>query len=333
MPIMERAPARTATKVLPSAALELMWILHNCQAKHLLEGGYASMEPVRAQFGEELKSFWDDGVRGFTEVMVLAQWGGTELDLGLNRFFETFDRVAAAGGAPATLLSETASERRAFEARLQRLRGEPDLRARFRSLLKSVWEPLRAEWETIGSPASLAAAEDWRRRLEAGEGFRDLVERKRLWPGRPEIDELADSALADGRLILSPGWYFGEIHVVEIDGAVYVGRGIRAEDHEALSRATAARVAGNLKALADPTRLNILLSLAQKPSSVTEVARCFELSQPTVSAHVQILREAGLIDEKPNGRSSRLTISKSKLRNLFGDAEESLLHLFPHGEA
>jgi DNA-binding transcriptional ArsR family regulator len=333
MPIMERTLERPTMKVLPSAPLELMWVLHNCQSKHLLEGSYASMEPVRQRFAEDLKSLWDDGVRGFTEVMVLAQWGDTVLDTSLDRFFDTLEAVAVAGGAPATLLSETPSERRAFAARLQRLRTEPELRARYRSLLMSVWEPLKSEWEITGCPASAIAAEDWRRRLEAGEGYRDLVERQRLWPGRPEIDELAESALAEGRLILSPGWFFGEIHVVELEGVVYVGRGIRSEDHDALRRATSTRVAGNLKALADPTRLNILLWLARKPSSVTEVARGFELSQPTVSAHVQILREVGLIDEKPNGRSSRLTVSRARLKNLFGDAEESLLHLFPRSEA
>lgn len=331
MPIMERTPEQPSLKVAASAPLELMWVLHNCQSKHLLQGSYSSMEPVRDRFGPVLKTFWDDGVRGFTEAMVLAQWGGTELDLDLDRFFKTLDAVAAKGGDAATLLSETPTERSAFVARLERLRTDGELRTRYHALLLAVWKPLAEEWRQAGCPAAVAEAEAWSKRLAAGEDFRALLERQRIWPGRPEMDDLANDAYAEGRMVLSPGWFFGEIHVVEIDGVFYLGRGVRAEDYEALLRTTSTRVAGNLKALADPTRLKILLELAHKPSSVTAVAKCFALSQPTVSAHVQVLREAGLIEEKPNGRSSTLTVSASSLKKLFEDSEQSLLHLFPHG--
>jgi len=289
------------------------------------------MEPVRERLGSELKSFWNDGVRGFTEAMVLAQWGGTELDLDLDRFFSTLEKVAARGGDSPTLLSETPTERRAFVARLERLRAEPELRSRYLSLLMSVWEPVEAEWKASGRAASVGEAAAWSKRLAAGEDFRALIERQRIWPGRPEMDDLANAAHAEGRMVLSPGWFFGEIHVVEIDGVFYLGRGSRVEDYEAMLRATSTRVAVNLKALADPTRVKILLELAHKPSSVTAVAKCFALSQPTVSAHVQVLREAGLIEEKPNGRSAMLTVSASSLKKLFEDSEQSLLHLFPHG--
>lgn len=331
MPILERRSTRAATKVAASATLELMWVLHNCQAKHVLSGPLASLEPLRQQFATRLRSFWEDGVHGFTEAVVLAEWGGTLLDFDLDRFFSTLDKVAASGGDEATLLSETAAERRAIDVRLKRLSAEPELRVRYRTLLQEVWEPLHREWDETGRAAVTAAASDWTRRLAEGADFRALLERPRIWPGRPELDELADSAANDDRLVLSPGWFFGEIHVVELGGNLYLGRGIRTQDHEAMRRETSTRVAGNLKALADPTRLNILLWLANKPSSVTEVAKHFDLSQPTVSAHVQILRDAGLVEDRPNGRSSQLILSEQRLKDLFEDAEKSLLHLFPHG--
>lgn len=331
MPILERPSAPTPIRVAASAPLELMWVLHNCQAKHVLSGPFASLEPLRLALGSSMRSFWEDGVRGFTEAVVLAQRGGTLFDHDLDRFFSTLEEVAAAGGDAGTLLSETATERRAIEVRLRRLAAEPELRERYAALLTAAWQPLRKEWEEIGKAAAIAAATNWTRRVAEGVDFRALLERPRVWPGRPELDELADSAASDGRLVLSPGWYFGEIHVVELDGTLYLGRGFRTEDQEAMRRETAARVAGNLKALADATRLNILLQLAYKPSSVTEVARRFELSQPTVSAHVQVLRDAGLLEDRPNGRSSQLFVNEQRLKALFGDAEESLLHLFPHG--
>ena len=330
---MESAGETALPIVVPSAPLELMWVLHNCQAKHVLSGPFAALEALRLELAPKVRSFWDDGARGFTEAVVLAQRGGTLLDLDLDRYFVTLADVAARGGGAGTLLSETPTERRAIETRLRRLQAEPELCERYRSLLVSAWEALRADWGRVGRSAVVAAAADWTRRLEQGVEFRTLLERPRIWPGRPELDELADDAAAVGRLVLSPGWYFGEIHVVELNGTLHLGRGIRSEDHESMRRETATRVAGNLKTLADPTRLNIMLWLAQKPSSVTEVARRFEISQPTVSAHVQILREAGLLDDRPNGRSSRLTVNEQRLKSLFGDAEEALLDLFPHGRA
>src|SRR6266581_173024 len=226
MPIMERTPEQPSIRVAPSAPLELMWVLHNCQSKHLLGGTYVSMEPVRERFAQELKSFWEDGVRGFTEAMVLAQWGGTELDLDLDRFFATLDAVAAKGGDAATLLSESPSERRAFTARLERLRTDAELRSRYHALLLAVWKPLAEEWRETGCPASVAEAAAWSKRLAAGEDFRALIEHKRIWPGRTEMDDLANAAHAEGRMVLSPGWFFGEIHVVEIDGVFYLGRGL-----------------------------------------------------------------------------------------------------------
>ena len=62
--------------------------------------------------------------------------------------------------------------------------------------------------------------------------------------------------------------------------------------------------------------------------SVTEIARQFKLSQPTVSAHVQVLLEAGLLDEKAVGRRAELSASEDGLRRLFSNTEESLLRIF-----
>ncbi len=204
------------------------------------------------------------------------------------------------------------------------------MRTRYRKLLVWVWEAVRPEWESSGRRAAADAALEWARMLEEGAGYRTLLDRPHVWPGRPELDELAESALAEGRLVLSPGWFFGMIHVVEVDGTLYLGRGVRAEDEDAVRRETATRVAGNLKALSDPTRLGILLWLAKHPASVTEIASHFELSQPTVSGHVQLLRDAGLLEDRLAGRRSKLIVARERLKGLIGDAEASMLRLFPH---
>ncbi len=48
-------------------------------------------------------------------------------------------------------------------------------------------------------------------------------------------------------------------------------------------------------ALADPTRRAILARLASGETSVTEIAKPFEMSMPAVSKHLKVLERAGLI--------------------------------------
>lgn len=50
-----------------------------------------------------------------------------------------------------------------------------------------------------------------------------------------------------------------------------------------------------LKALADPTRLKIMLMLEGKPRTVGEVVDFFDLSQPTITRHLQQLAAVGLV--------------------------------------
>ncbi|MGH6837956.1 MAG: ArsR/SmtB family transcription factor [Methylocella sp.] len=55
------------------------------------------------------------------------------------------------------------------------------------------------------------------------------------------------------------------------------------------------RLSTTLAALADPTRRAILARLALGETSVTELAKPFEMSLPAVSKHLKVLERAGLI--------------------------------------
>lgn len=325
MPILESTRRTTGIVVAASAPLELMWVLHDCGARHELTGPFASLERTRLELGAQITSLWPDGVRGFTDAMVLAQRSGTMLDLDLDRFFANLDRVMQA--PPETqpfLRCEQPADRDAILARLERLRTDAGLRQRYRSLLETVWDSVSVEWESEGRRAATEAVVDWSRRLKEGADYHELMGRDRIWPRRPELDTLADSAAAEGRLVVSPGWFFGLIHVEDLDGTVYIGRGIRAGEEAQIQKEVAAKVAGRLKALGDPTRVGIFMWLASRPASVTEVASHFKLSQPTVSQHVQVLRDAGLVAEKAAGRSAILSVSEDRLKEFFADVEESL---------
>ena len=58
-----------------------------------------------------------------------------------------------------------------------------------------------------------------------------------------------------------------------------------------------------LQAIADPVRLSILRQLAFSPGSVCacDFTECCTVSQPTVSHHLKVLREAGLVTTERRG--------------------------------
>ena len=70
-----------------------------------------------------------------------------------------------------------------------------------------------------------------------------------------------------------------------------------------VEREQAERMAGIAKALADPVRLQLVDVLRKHAGKVCvcELVPLFELSQPTVSHHLKVLRDAGLVDSERRG--------------------------------
>jgi|SRR6476659_4847288 len=64
---------------------------------------------------------------------------------------------------------------------------------------------------------------------------------------------------------------------------------------------TAAELASTFKALADPTRVALVNRLASGACCVCDLTAAFDLSQPTISHHLRILRDAGLVESERRG--------------------------------
>jgi len=78
--------------------------------------------------------------------------------------------------------------------------------------------------------------------------------------------------------------------------------------------------------LADPTRILILYSLDENPRFVNELADMLDASQPTVSRHLKVLRERGLVTATREGntvhyalRDRRVIQALDLLRAVMGD--------------
>ena len=68
------------------------------------------------------------------------------------------------------------------------------------------------------------------------------------------------------------------------------------------------------RAIADPTRREILDALSRKEESVMELAKDFNMSLPAVSQHLKVLREARLISGDRQGRRIFYRLNPKPLR-------------------
>ena len=71
-----------------------------------------------------------------------------------------------------------------------------------------------------------------------------------------------------------------------------------------LTAEQADQVAPLLKALADPVRLRLMSLVASHPGGeacVCDLSGAFDLSQPTISHHLKVLHEGGLLDREKRG--------------------------------
>lgn len=72
----------------------------------------------------------------------------------------------------------------------------------------------------------------------------------------------------------------------------------------ALEESQATELAAMFKALGDPVRLRLLSLIASHPGGeacVCEISTSFDVSQPTISHHLKLLRSAGLLDCERRG--------------------------------
>ncbi len=71
------------------------------------------------------------------------------------------------------------------------------------------------------------------------------------------------------------------------------------------------------KALSDETRLKILSLLSKSELCVCDIAETLQMTQPNISFHLSMLREAGLIKDKKDGRWIHYSLDDSDLFKRF----------------
>lgn len=84
------------------------------------------------------------------------------------------------------------------------------------------------------------------------------------------------------------------------------------------SRPTDEQLAETMRALAHPARISILRFIAAQKSDCycNDVKGCLSLAQSTVSQHIKVLLQAGLISREQQGTRNRYTVDADRLTAL-----------------
>src|SRR3954453_14147418 len=78
------------------------------------------------------------------------------------------------------------------------------------------------------------------------------------------------------------------------------------------------------EALAQPNRRAIMRLLASGELSAGDVASRFDVTQPAISQHLKVLREAGLLSERRDGTRRLYSVRPEGLSDLHGFLAEML---------
>lgn len=100
-------------------------------------------------------------------------------------------------------------------------------------------------------------------------------------------------------------------------------------DHEPslLTEEEAERLSAVMQGLASPVRLRILSALRLTPSTVTELCTTLEVNQTTMSNHLRLLRNLGLVTGRRHGRNISYELFDEHVAAVFDEAVVHLGHL------
>jgi DNA-binding transcriptional ArsR family regulator len=317
--------------VCPSVAVEIEWALASADREDYRRD-HAGLDAVFGSHPDlqgRVQSFWvaDEAMslgNHFLELMVLAHHGGLLCSTDADELLDRLDDLAATLPPPTEaglpLLSEVEEDRVAIRLRLQRLTESPELRRQYVALVRDMWEAMRGEWEMSGRGAVEVAVAERREVLAKGADWHEVAR------GECDFGGLLDHTTAalgpDGEIMVVPAYFTHKGLLVDLPGVVVVG--VRTDTTGAHARARTEALARRLKAISDPTRLALLDALRGGPRTVTEIAAAFSLAQPTVSNHVKVLRDAGLVVDVREGTRRNLVVRHDAVEELITNLHDAL---------
>lgn len=307
-----------------SVAVEIDWALSGA-----LRLGQKAMRPEledlytrQAGLVEDVAGLWgpDESLSypGFLELSILAFGGGQLFSLDSDALLGSLEALCTSPPGHLVLAAETKDDRERVLQRLHVLRTSAKRRRHYLEVVTRVWSALRPAWEAIGRPAVQAAVAARETAISRNPDWREYANDCKSH----DLGGLVEALGPGGELAVVPAYFTHTGLLMDLPGLVVVGIGTG--DTDAGARERTEQMARRLKAVADPTRLAIMAGLARNEMTVTEIANRFDLAQPTVSNHVKLLRDAGFVTVRNDGRSRILQVDREALGVLGRQVQELL---------
>ena len=293
---------------------------------------------------ESIKTFWPEDGRGGEfkgDILLVAVCAlGYARDADTKRLLEEF------GGLPGRVVeylewarSETLayldrhgkdSHRKDYQGMIEcfLMLGEPERGRRFLSSLKRLWKVLEPMWNEEGrAQAERASREFMAKYRETGDVLRALPTHHFT---QFEGDSQAIRKSLENNKLLAVPLFFASSGGFNFDftGAHYIGYGIQSERFFETLSARVGAAAGRIKAVADPTRLMLLTLIARYDGfdmTVSDFASQLGVTQPTVSGHLKLLKEADLVTLEKRGNKAIYKLNTPALEEAIGEFQALIL--------
>ncbi|SKA91326.1 DNA-binding transcriptional regulator, ArsR family [Caloramator quimbayensis] len=72
------------------------------------------------------------------------------------------------------------------------------------------------------------------------------------------------------------------------------------------------------KALSDPTRRKIIMLLRKEDLTAGEIAEHFDMTKPSISHHLNLLKQAGLVNDERKGQNIYYSLNTTVFQELIG---------------
>lgn len=276
-------------------------------------------------------SFWPDhGLPGTgAEAFVLAIRYGYARDPDPERFLRDLPGLAARYAAEGSGARQAADHEDVAHvtARIALLR-DPRAAEAWVVAHRALWRVLGPVWERDRRGAVEAAVAAALAEVRAGSGALAALPRHHF----SQFEGAAASirkAETEGTVLLVPlGMALAGGFVFDVDGTVVIGFGLQAEHVHEVTARRVAQLAPRMKAFADPTRSMLLALIARFEGmqlTVGDLAQQLGVSQPTVSGHLRLLREAGLVELERRGNKAHHRVDRDALHRLLAGFEQAVL--------
>lgn len=266
------------------------------------------------EWGELLVYGWNAGVL-FTQD-VEAALDGIEAQLPLDPTLPP-------------LSSEPQEIRDLIDRRRAYLRENAEAAADYMGMLRGIWAAIEPEWTSRARAEARDSAADLEAKARGETDLRRIVT-ENSFVHKDNYQPQISAARARGELYVIPMALGNEgAFYWAFPGTVLIGLGAGTPQKRARKRERMESASSRFKVLSDPTRLSILTEVMHgtnyNATTVTELASLFGMSQPTISVHMKMLREAGLVATERDGNRTLYTADEARVKQFVVAALEDLL--------